>query len=232
MHVYVYNNTENPLTIPFQVNDYTHHLRFERQVYNQIDLGPLELITGGFTDDGKAKGGIAASYFNKLTSIRIGDDVVRKPQLELGTPRSSDEIHVCPEIKGARKHHRSLKTEARAKREDAMLALLAQQTELIKQLQGGARKGQVEVEMDLGNGVKAKAWMTAADAQAYAASLGNVDSVSAPYDPANKTIAEIDESLDALSAAEIRALIGAEQSGKNRKGALEAMADALEIVEA
>lgn len=106
-----------------------------------------------------------------------------------------------------------------------MMAMLEQSTRALAALKNGD-DGLVEV--DLGNGIKAR--MTLADAKAYALSQAPT---AAPFDPGPMNIADLTDRIGELeSADEMRLLLAAEETGKNRKGALEAISEALEILEA
>jgi hypothetical protein len=229
--VYVHNNGENPIAIPFTVGDRNRELRFHIG-WNEIDPGPLERVTGGFDERGFAKGGLGAVYFNE--PIRIGKKHL--PRLELGTPRPSDTVHACPDVPGIRRHYRTLKAEKQEQEHRALLALLEQTTRELARAKSGD-DGLVEV--DLGNGIKAR--MSLADAKKFAASqspdavpTAAQPAVVAPFDPGTMTVTDLTSGdvLEGLGADQLRALIAAEESGKNRVGALAELREALEIVEA
>jgi hypothetical protein len=220
---HVHNNSDNPITVPFTVGAHRRELRFVRG-WNAVDPGPLDRITGGFTANGKAKGGLAKCYFND--DVRIGDRF--KPRLELGKPRKSDTVHRCPVVKGARRHYRTLKAEKDEQEKRALTLLLEQTTRELARSRNGD-DGLVEV--DLGGGITAR--MTLDDAQALAKRNGAPKPASAPFDPGTMNIDDLTDAVGAVeSPAEIRLLLAAEHAGKNRKGALEALAEALEILEA
>lgn len=71
------------------------------------------------------------------------------------------------------------------------------------------------------------------DPEADAAGADDAEAVDSPFDPSEKTNSELESDLEEndYSEAELQALLAAEESGKNRDGAKDAINDRLDNAE-
>lgn len=100
-HVYVFNNSTQLYEFAAGVGQ--GRLDFKLGVWSKTPAAALDRITGGFDRHGKAKGGVAANYFNQTIELEPGKF---RPVLHVGSPAPGETVHLIKELPGVRSHYR------------------------------------------------------------------------------------------------------------------------------
>jgi len=137
---HVLNNTPNPREFTPSVGG--GKLRFPPG-WSKVDSGPVDAITGGFDRNGKARGGVAARYFNDPIELDSGDF---RPVLQIGTPVTGTKVTEIEELPGSRKHYRTRDDEARSAREAEQAAKIARLEAQIESLAKAVESGAIKAE--------------------------------------------------------------------------------------
>ena len=120
-HVHVHNNSSQPLIVMPAVGE--ESLQF-KPGWSRVQSQHLARVTGGFDRKGKAKGGVAARYFNDLVEFEPGKP---RPYLHVGTPANGEPVQEITAERGIRSNHRL----SRRREQDAVIADLQRQVAML-----------------------------------------------------------------------------------------------------